>query len=437
VFSAGPSLANIRAAARAAAGAPALACETRRPADSLCCFKDMKKLAIHGGDPVRKQPYPSWPAANGKELSLIEEVLRSGNWGGHHPFVGQFERLFARLHDCEHGIAAATGTLALELALEAAGVGAGDEVIVPAHSFISTASAVSRVGAEPVFVDIDPETYNIHPARIEEAGSDRTSAVMVVHFGGAMADMDRIREIAAARDWTVIEDAAHAHGAEWHGSRAGSLGKAGVFSFQNSKVMTAGEGGILVTNDGELAARARAILDCGRRPGGAWFEHYELSSNYRLGGLQAAVLLAQLEQLAAQNRTRQQNGDYLLQAVETPGVIFQKPPDGAVVKPFYLLPGRIDETQFGATRDDFVEAMNAEGVPCRPFYPHPLYTNPMYRDLPHRKMPCPAAEQACKDSFWLPHRVLLGDQDDTNHILRAIDKIHDVYRPVKRGSKAN
>ena len=389
-----------------------------------------EKLAIHGGEPVRTEPYPTWPMAGGREEELLLEVIRSQQWGGYHKLVGEFEALFAQMHDCEHAVTCANGTVALEMALYAAGIVPGDEVIVPAHSFIATSSAVSRAGAVPVFVDIDRETYNISLDRIREAVSDKTKAVIVVHFGGAMVDMDRLEEVVKETKLIVIEDAAHAHGAEWHGRRAGSFGAVSTFSFQNSKVMTSGEGGIITTNDADLAARARSFANCGRREDAGWFDHFILASNLRLGAFQAAVLTAQLEKLTDQIRLRQQNAESLIKAVSAPGIRFQKVPGGANVQSCYVIPGAIDEAEFGVGRDGFIEAMKAEGIPCAPFYAKPLYKNPMYEDVAHRIEPCPVAEEACDTSFWLPLVTLMGSEDDVQDVARAIQKIHTAYKPV-------
>jgi dTDP-4-amino-4,6-dideoxygalactose transaminase len=397
----------------------------------------MTTLAIHGGKPLRERPYPAWPVAGAREQELLREVLASETWGGNSELVTRFEQLFASLHNCDYGVAAANGSLAIEVALQAAGIGAGDEVIVPAHSFVATATAVSRVGGVPVFVDILPDSYNLDHRKIESAASTRTKALIVVHFGGVVADMDRILDVADAKNLLVIEDAAHAHGAEWHGQRAGSLGLAGTFSFQNSKPMTAGEGGILITRDAALAERARSLVNCGRRAGHGWFEHFELTSNYRLSGLQAAVLLAQLERLTEQVRSREQNLKVLYAKLAAPGLFFQTAPQGSNIRTLYLLVGRVDEDVFGIGRDEFVAALEAEGIPCRPFYPHPLYANPVFRELPHRLDPCPVAERACKDSFWLPQRVLMGSEEDTLDIAQAIAKIYEVVKPTpkKRAAK--
>ncbi len=389
-----------------------------------------EKLAIHGGEPIRTAPYPTWPMAGTREEELLLAVIRSRQWGGYNKFVGEFEKLFAEMHDCKHAVTCVNGDTAIEMALYAAGIGPGDEVIVPAHSFIATSSAVSRVGAIPVFVDINRDTYNISPSRILEAAGERTKAVIVVHFGGIMADMDRVQQVAAQMDLVVIEDAAHAHGAEWHGKRAGSMGLVGTFSFQNTKVMTAGEGGVITTNDNDIAARARSYANCGRRQEAGWFDHFILASNYRMTGFQAAVLTAQLEKLPEQVRLRRQNADLLMKSVRTPGIRFQSAPAGANVQSFYIVTGAIDETEFGVRRDEFVEAIKAEGIPCAPFYAKPLYKNPMYDNLAHRVEPCPVAEEVCGHSFWLPLATLMGGEEDVLDIMRAIEKIHAAYKPV-------
>lgn len=390
----------------------------------------MSQLALYGGKPVRDRPFPQWPVSTERELELLKEVLAGQQWGGYSDTVKQFEQVFAQVHDCEFGVAAANGSVAIEMALKAAGIGEGDEVIVPAHSFVATASAVNRVGATPVFVDIGRDSYNLNPELLQTAVTDRTAAVIPVHFSGIMLDMDRFSETATGLNLTVIEDAAHAHGAEWHGRRAGSFGLCGTFSFQNSKSMTAGEGGILVTNDKEVADAAASFANCGRRSGHGWFDHFELAPNYRLSGFQAAVLMAQLERLPGQIRTRQANRDALVAQITTPGIVFQTAPEGVSVRTHYLLLGRIEEKAFGMKRDDFVGAMEAEGIPCRPYYPHPLYKNPMYQSAACRVMPCPNAEQACLDSFWIPQNALMGDEEDTRDIARAIGKIWEAVQPV-------
>ena len=378
---------------------------------------------------MRDAPYPPWPVSGPREEELLRKVLFSEQWGGYHPIVGEFEHLFAHLHDSTEGICVANGSVALEVALHSMGIGPGHEVIVPAHSFIATATAVSRLGAKPVFVDIDRETFNVDPGAIEAAMGPSVKAAIVVHFGGLMVNMDQIAKTVEKTGIEIIEDAAHAHGAEWMGMRAGGIGRVGAFSFQNSKSMTAGEGGMIITSDEELAARMRSQVNCGRRPGHGWFEHFEIATNLRLTGFQAAVLLAQLERLPDQIRVRTQNRALLQENLKTPGVYLQELPEAASVHTHYILCGWVDEDKLGASRDELVEALNAEGVPIRPFYPHPLYRNPLYKTAPCRRTECPVAEQACKDSFWLPQRVLMGSEDDALDILRAIEKVHEAFKP--------
>jgi dTDP-4-amino-4,6-dideoxygalactose transaminase len=351
---------------------------------------------------------PKWPIATEREMELLRQVLESDRWGGYHPFVAQLEQAFAGFQKTSHGLAAVNGTVTLEMALEALDIGPGDEVIVPAISFVATAAAVSRVGATPVFVDIEEGTFNIDPDCVDRAISKSTKAIMAVHFGGPMADMDRLLALATAAEVALIEDAAHAAGSEWNGRRAGSIGVAGSFSFQNSKVMTAGEGGILTTNDAAFLERARSILDQGRKPDGGWFFHYELGTNYRMTGLQAAVLLAQLERLPEQNAIRERNAQIIRKSV--PDICFQRVPAKASVHTNYLLLGRVND------RDAFHQAVLGQGVPCTAFYPHTLYENPMYLRWPCRVTPCPVAEACVRDAFWLPHRALLGSEEDAHQI---------------------
>jgi 3-amino-5-hydroxybenzoate synthase len=360
---------------------------------------------------------PSWPVSGPRERELLDEVLSSDRWGGYHPFVGRFEQEFAAFQQCRFGLSACNGTVTIELALEALGIGEGDEVIVPAISFISTATAVSRVRATPVFVDIEADTFNIHPERIRESIGPKTRAIIPVHFGGPMAEMDAITAVASAHGLPILEDAAHAHGSEWNGTRAGSIGAISSFSFQNGKVMTAGEGGILLSNDEGLIDRAREILDQGRRKGEPWFFHYTLGTNYRITAWQSAVLIAQLERLPEQNQRRARNVANIRESLaDVRGLHFQRVPDAARVHTNYLLLGWVD-----GDRNAFHKKLTGAGFPCTPFYPHTLYANPLYRDRTNcRVMPCPNSEARIKDAFWIPHRALLGDETDAAALATAI-----------------
>lgn len=358
---------------------------------------------------------PRWPQSGERERQLLDEVLSSDQWGGFHPFVSQFESAFASFQHCAHGVASVNGTVTLEVMLQALDIGPGDEVIVPAISFISTATAVNRVGATPVFVDIEPYTFNIDPACAEAAISPKTKAILAVHFGGPLAQIERLEEICTRHNILLLEDAAHAQGSEWKQRRAGSFGRASSFSFQNGKVITAGEGGALLTNDSDLAARLRSLINQGRRPGYTFFHHFELGSNARITGLQAAVLLAQLERLPSQIELRTRNAALLFQALaDVEEVRWQEVPPEVNSNCWYLMLGMTPE------RDAFHKALTAQGVPCTPFYPHTLYRNPLYQNGGCRVTPCPNAEARIRDAFWLSHRVLMADEDTTLQIAQAI-----------------
>lgn len=384
----------------------------------------MEKLAIAGGEPVRKKPFAQFPVYDERELAALREVLESGIWGGYHPKVAEFERLFAEFHEARFGITAANGTVTLETALAAAGIGAGDEVIVPPISFIATATAVLRVGATPVFADID-DACNLNPARVSEAVTERTRAVIPVHFAGQPADMDALTEIAGKNNLVVIEDCAHAHGAAWKGKSIGSFGDFGSFSFQASKNLTAGEGGFLTTNDEELAEIARSICNQGRKTGGAWYEHFRLGTNYRLTGWQAAILLAQLARLPEQLETRTKNARYLNERLAGMDLISLPPIDDRVTRhSFYLYLIRLDLRRFPTlTKNKFVEALTAEGIPCSAGYPHPLYKNQVFNDYRHIVKDCPEAERMCAETFWLSHEIMLSEPDNLSDVVTAIEKV--------------
>jgi len=361
---------------------------------------------------------PAWPVATARETELLEKVLASPQWGGFNAIVGEFEQKFAAYQGCQFGVSAVNGTVTLEMMLSCAGIQPGDEVIVPAISFVSTATAVSRIGAVPVFVDIEPLSFNMDPSVVRAALSPKTRALIAVHFGGPLADVDALGVFCREHGLLFFEDAAHAHGSEWNGKRAGSFGLASSFSFQNGKVMTAGEGGIVLTSDEALAARLRSYANQGRRPGHSFFHHFEIGNNYRLTALQAAVLTAQLERLDGQIERRTANWRVFQDELAgAPGIRWQTIPRQVNRSAWYLVLGRVEEG-----RDAAVERWNAAGIPASPFYPHPLYGNPVYTGghAPCRVMPCPNAEAYIRDAFWIGFRALMGDKDTTRAVARCI-----------------
>ncbi len=342
----------------------------------------MSNLALLGGRPVRERPFTSWPIFGQREETRVLAALRSGHWGRlEGGEVAEFEERFARMHGCQHGIAVVNGTVSLRLGLMAAGLDAESEVIIPPYTFFSTASAVVEANMVPVFADVELATFNLDPQALAAAITPRTRAVIPVHFAGQVADMDAIMAIARKHELLVIEDAAHAHGASSRNRPAGSLGDLASFSFQSSKNLTSGEGGIITTNDAELAAACRSLHNCGRIPTGVWYEHHMISGNYRLGELQGALLNAQLERLEEQTATRDDNGRYLAgRLANLPGLHPQQRPDFCTRHAYHLFMLRIDAAEFGASRAAVIAALEAEGIPCTGGYGFSLPEQPMFRN---------------------------------------------------------
>ena len=400
----------------------------------------MQRLALLGGTPVRTRPFTAWPIFGEAEEQRLVRTLRSGQWGRlSGTEVGEFEKRFAEMHGCKHGIAVVNGTVSLRIALLAAGIRMEDEVIVPPYTFLSTASAVIEANAIPVFADIGPDTFNIDPNSIAAAITPRTKAIIPVHFAGQIANMDAILAIARKHRLTVIEDAAHAHGASDQKRLAGSIGDFGSFSFQSSKNMTAGEGGIITTNDDSLARACRSIHNCGRVEGGIWYEHHVISGNYRLGEFQGAILNAQLDRLASQTETRDGNGQYLAaRLAQIPGLQPQKRPASCTRHSYHLFMLRFDAAAFGAPRDSVINALRAEGVPCSSGYGFPLHRQPLFRNkafgpllqnalarLDYSKTHCPNSDRICSESIWLEQSMFLGPRSDMDDIGTAFEKIFE------------
>jgi len=400
----------------------------------------MHTLALFGGTPVRSRPFTPWPVFGQPEEERLLATLRSGNWGRlDGPEVAEFEQRFAALHGCKHGIAVANGTVSLRIALLAAGIGAEDEVIVPPYTFVSTASAVVEANAIPVFADVDLNTFNMDAAAVEAAVTGRTKAIIPVHFAGHPADMEAMMTIARARRLIVIEDAAHAHGARYQDRPAGSLGHLASFSFQSSKNLTSGEGGIITTNDDALAESCRSIQNCGRVPDGIWYEHHVISGNYRLGEFQGALLNCQLDRLEEQTRTRDVNGRYLASRLAgLPGLHPQRRLADCTRHSYHLFMLRIDAS-FGAPRAAVLTALEAEGIPCSAGYGYSLPDQPLFRNkafgpylpvasasLDYSQAHCPNSDLLCREQcIWLEQNLLLGSREDIDDIGRAFEKIYE------------
>ncbi|WP_427896121.1 DegT/DnrJ/EryC1/StrS family aminotransferase [Kribbella sp. GL6] len=391
-------------------------------------------LAVDGGSPVRTAEFPAWPVGDAGEEAALLRVVQSGKWGSTHgDEVAQFEREFAAAHQAGHATCVANGTLALVAAYQAAGVRPGDEVVVPPYTFIATASAALLMNAIPVFADVDPGTHLLDPAAVEKVITPRTRAVVAVHIGGRPCDLDALTEVSTRYGVALVEDAAQAHGASWRGRRVGAIGDLGTFSFQSSKNLSAGEGGIIVTNRADLNDAVYPLVNVGRTRGGAWYQHDHLGYNLRLTEFQAAILRVQLTRLPEQAKRREDNARRITDGLgQFADDILLAPDDPAVTehgRHLYLFRLR------GATaveRHWFVEALQAEGIPCSPGYPG-LHRNTAIRrrvaellrgdDRDEPAYDCPVTDQLAADTVWLPQQVLLGDESDTADVLTAVEKV--------------
>ncbi len=400
-----------------------------------------ERLAIEGGTPVRdiaRSPWPTWPVYDATEEKALLSVLHSGNWWGVAGDQGKrFEQEFAVYQQAHYGMVCTNGTAALEIALRALGIGCGEEVIIPPYTFIATASAVLTVGATPIFVDIQPDTLNIDPSQIETAITPRTAAIIAVHMAGRPADMDAILAIAAKHHLAVIEDAAQAHGAEWRGTRVGALGDFGTFSFQASKNLNSGEGGMVLTNKAALADAAWSIINVGRVRGGDPPGYQVLGGNFRLTEFQSALLRTQLRRLPEQTARRTANARYLRELLSNlPGISLSFD-DPRITQAYHLFTFRVDLDRLqGRTYPELIEALNAEGIPASDGYT-PLYREDLFARLPHSAgkwcqatpipdysaLNLPVCEQVCGDTLWLPQTLLLAERHDMEDVAAALTKI--------------
>ncbi len=396
-------------------------------------------LAINGGTPVRSKPMPVWPVWGDEEIENLTRVVKSGKWGIGGKETAAFERKFADRHQAKHGIAMNSGTTALRIALTAADVESGAEVIVPAYTFIATASAVIEAGAVPIFVDIDPNTYNIDVGQVESAITSRTAAIMPVHFAGRPADMDRIMAIAQKHHLKVIEDAAQAWGSAWKNRPVGAIGDAGCFSFQSSKNINSGEGGIVLTNDDLIAKMVRSHYNCGRSEDGQWYEHFYLGGNYRITEFQSAVLLAQFDRYEELKKIRNDNAlllQKMLSEIEGINPLFDGPDVTSHSRHLFIF--RYDKTHFAnKSKKTFIEALRKEGIPTSPGYSLPLYKQPVFLNnafgprgrrvswpVDYSTCYCPETEKACfEEAIWFTQNVLLGTEEDMADIVTAVKKI--------------
>jgi dTDP-4-amino-4,6-dideoxygalactose transaminase len=405
----------------------------------------MAHLAIRGGSPVRSTPFPEPVVWDDRELAQVSEVIRSGQWGGGIGAAKNAElgELMARMHDASYCVPVASGTAALIVALQALGVGPGDEVIVPAYTWIATPLAALSIGALAVFADVDRATFSMDPADVERKITPRTRAIVPVHWGGRPVDLDAFLELGQRHGIPVLEDAAQAHGAKWRGRGVGSWGAAGCFSFQQSKTITAGEGGAVTTNDKAIEERVASYANCGRiRATDQHLTVNPVGHNFRLSDLQAAVLVAQLSRLDELADRRQANADRLDSALAEIDGIAVRPTDQRISRSaFYLYLFRYDPAAFGGLpRDEFARALQAEGIPAFAGGGSLVYRSPLFNvkaentaalRLAGRPIDyaatrdCPEAERLAAEALYLPHRVLMGGEAEVADVVAAVQKVKE------------
>jgi len=357
------------------------------------------------------------PTLGEQELKYVTECVVTGWISSAGKFVTGFERIFAEFCDTEHAIATSSGTTALHLALLAIGVGPGDEVIVPTLTFIATANAVTYCGADLVLVDSEAESWNLDPDAVEAAITPRTKAIIPVHLYGHPANMEPIMATANQHGIAVVEDAAEAHGAEYQGRIVGSIGRLGVFSFYGNKIVTTGEGGMITTNDDELANRIRMLRDHGMSKERRYW-HPMLGYNYRLTNLQAAIGVAQMEKIEAILAAKRRVSDAYRQGLQViPGLIM--PPEAEwATNVNWLFSILVDEETFGLSRDRLMSVLRSHGIDSRPLFP-PVHTQPIYERAEHH----PVAEHLAATGMSLPSATRL-QTEDVEKVVAAIAKTH-------------
>jgi perosamine synthetase len=403
-----------------------------------------KKPALLGGQAVRTEAFPSWPKFDSREEEALRNVLRGGKWyRGNGQHVNSFEEGYAQLMGAKHCLAAANGTGALLTSLAALDVGPGDEVIVSPYTFVATVNVILARYALPIFVDTDPETFQMDARKIEAAITDRTVAIMPVHLGGGAADMDAILAIARKRKLPVIEDACQSHLAEWRGRRVGTLGTTGCFSFQASKNLNSGEGGAILTDDEDLVEKCFAFHNNsrGRKTAGNDFSYAGSGLNLRLTEFQGALLLAQMTRLEAQAKLREQNAQYLTRLLgEIPGILPARMHDGCTHNAYHLYMFRYRKEHFaGLPRATFLKALRAEGIPASGGYA-PLNKEPFLENTfqsrgfkaiyakeriarwkEHNQYP--ENDRLCEEAVWFTQNMLLGARQEMEQIAEAVRKI--------------
>jgi perosamine synthetase len=423
-------------------------------------INDANNPAILGGKPVRTKDWQKWPIWNPEtDEKRVLETIRSGVWS-RAGVVTEFEEKYAEAMGAKRCLSVVNGTNALICAIANLDIGAGDEVIVPPYTFIATIQAVLQNGAMPVFVDTDPETFQIDASKIEAKITPRTRAILPVHIAGLPADMDRIMQIAKKHNLLVVEDACQAWMAEVNHKKVGTIGNAGCYSFQNSKNLAMGEGGAIVSDDDTFMDKCFSYHSYGNPYGTIVGEvgagTIRLGTKLRLTEYQAAIGLAQLKRLEGQTSVRSENASYLRSLMkEIPGIVPYKLYDNVTRAAFHLFPFRYQKEAFeDLPRETFLKALRAEGVPCSSGYA-PLNTMPFlgntFQTKNFKKMypkemldsrkyyaenQCPENDRLCnEEAVWFTQNLLLGDKSDMQDIAHAIEKIQKNAGKIKQQAR--
>ncbi|MHC4400866.1 MAG: DegT/DnrJ/EryC1/StrS family aminotransferase [Planctomycetota bacterium] len=410
--------------------------------------KKANTLAALGGSPVRTEPFPKWPQITADVEGSLVSAYRSGKWGrrlgegrGGAGQVGSFEKQFAELIGAKHCLATGSCTQSLHTALHAVGVGAGDEVLVTPCTYIASIQAVLLCNALPVFVDVDIDTFQMDPGRMGPLVNEDTRAVEPVHIGGIPCHMEKLMAVTKKHGLKVVEDAAQAHLAEFHGKKCGTFGQLGCFSFQSSKVIACGEGGAIVGDDEELMEKCYTFHNIGVSTPR---ESLAIGTEYRMNEFEAAVLIPQLATLAEQTKIRNENAAYLAGRLEEiPGIAPQKLHEGVTQAAYYIYGFRYQKEHFNdAPKEKFLRALRAEGMRFTTMYFDQLNEQPFientlssrafqkifskgrlkrYREQNH----CPRNDQLSAEGVWLPQYAFLGGKKLMDDIADAMAKIHD------------
>lgn len=374
-----------------------------------------------------------WPITNKEDEDALIKVLHSKKWWKNKGiYVKKFEKEFSNYHQCNNGVAVSNGTVALEIALRALGIKENDEVIIPDFTFFSTASAVLAVGAIPVMVDVLDSTFCIDPKQIRKAITKKTKAIIVVHLAGQIADMNSINKIAKENHLYVIEDAAHAHGAVWNSQKAGSFGDIGTFSFQNAKLLTAGEGGMLVSNNEKILDKIILLTNCGRKENDTSYKHTLWGTNARMSEFQGALLRTQFEKMKDQIEIRSENYKYFEKEIQKiPGVVLQKSDAFTNMHSHYMIMFYYNSVEYlGINIDEFVMRLCEAGIPATRAY-EPLHNLPVFKTMSNKKWrwyftdqnTCSNSEKIRENVVCLPHYILLSDIRVIMQIVSIIKKI--------------